>query len=341
MIALITASTDLITDHTTTISLLVTFFATLRLFINCTCLHQRNTSSPEIMRKSLDSSLSWTWLCLVLVGGLLGPTSCRAFIFPRASWTRPHYVLHMVDPWNEKQSVPIVFSDSQPLRINGANSTAADVSQFGKSVSLKDKQDVTGFRRRNLVVAVMAISFSLGQYAWQFTHPVTPVSLLMQMTQESSAPQVIGTNNKPTLVDFWAPWCENCRVMAPTLRALHDDYKDQINFVTINADATDRNPWPLINAFGVDAIPHLALVNAQGDVETALIGIVPKSILSADLDVLLRNAGLDCPPTTAGSNMNSLESSTALMCTDRKELPYKMLDAFQGKPEQRRVRFDK
>ncbi|GAX25342.1 hypothetical protein FisN_5Lh435 [Fistulifera solaris] len=209
------------------------------------------------------------------------------------------------------------------------------------SVSRNDKPNVTQFRQRNLVVAIMAIALAIGQYAWQFTHPVTPVSLLMQMTQESSAPQIIGTNNKPTLVDFWAPWCENCRIMAPTLRALHEEYKDQINFVTINADATDRNPWPLINAFGVDAIPHLALVNAQGDVETALIGLVPKSILSADLDVLLRNAALNCPPSATSSSMeSSLESTTSLMCTERKELPYQMLDAFQGRPEQRRVRFD-
>ena len=292
------------------------------------------------MRKSLNFSQSRAWLRHIVVGGFLYSTSCHAFIFSRVIWTRPHHVLHMVDPWNDKQSVPIIFGDSQPLRINGANTTATDISQFGKSVSLKDKPDVTKFRQRNLVVAVMAISLALSQYAWQFTHPVTPVSLLMRMTQESSVPQVIGTNNKPTLVDFWAPWCENCRIMAPTLRALHDEYKDQINFVTINADATDRNPWPLINAFGVDAIPHLALVNAQGDVETALIGIVPKSILSADLDVMLRNSGLDCPPATASSNTQSLESSTALMCTERKELPYQMLDAFQGKPEQRRVRFD-
>lgn len=238
----------------------------------------------------------------------------------------------MVDPWNEKQSVPIIIGE--PMRItDSTNSTATDMSQlFGTSVSLKDKPDLAQFRQRNLVVAVMAVVLACGQYAWQFTHPVTPISLLLQMTRESSAPQIIGTNRKPTLVDFWAPWCDNCQVMAPTLRALHDEYKDQINFVTVNAEATDRDPWPLIRAFGVDAIPHLALVNAQGDVETALIGIVPKSVLSADLDVLLGNAGLDCP--------TPLESSTALMCRDRQQLPYRMLDVFQGKAEQRRVHFD-
>lgn len=78
-------------------------------------------------------------------------------------------------------------------------------------------------------------------------------------------------------------------------------------------------------------------MNAQGDVETALIGIVPKSVVSADLDVLLRNA--DCTLTARG-NVESLESSSALLCSERRELPYQMLDVFQGKPEQRRVRFD-
>lgn len=205
---------------------------------------------------SFHSSPSRLWL--LLLSWFLCCALCRAFLFPQTISPRPNVGLHMVpvDPWNEKQLfVPTIFEDNQPLRVNGANST----SQFGTSVSLKNKPDISQFRKRNLVVAVLAVLLAVGQYTWQFTHPVTPVSLLVQMTKESSAPQVIGTNQKPTLVDFWAPWCDNCQVMAPTLRALHDEYKDQVNFVTINADAADQ--WPLIQAFGVDAIPHLALVN--------------------------------------------------------------------------------
>ena len=70
--------------------------------------------------------------------------------------------------------------------------------------------------------------------------------------------------------------------MAPTLYQVEGAYKDKVNFVMVNGDA--REAWPLIEAFGVDAIPHMALVSSEGDVETALIGPIPKRILEADLD---------------------------------------------------------
>ena len=77
-------------------------------------------------------------------------------------------------------------------------------------------------------------------------------------------------------------WCENCKLMAPTLLQIEEEYKDKVNFVMVNGDK--RDAWPLIEAFGVDAIPHLALVSSEGDVETALIGPIPKRVLRADLD---------------------------------------------------------
>ena len=149
----------------------------------------------------------------------------------------------------------------------------------------------------------------------------------------------------PVLVDFWAPWCGNCKTMAPTLQALEKDYQGKVNFVMINGN--ERQAWPMIEAFGVDAIPHLALVSAQGDVETALVGIVPKHVLAADLDVLLQNAA--APPcevssvAALASDGVAGPSSGTLLCTEsssKKALPYQMLDTFAGRPEQRRLHFD-
>lgn len=70
--------------------------------------------------------------------------------------------------------------------------------------------------------------------------------------------------------------------MAPTLYQVEEEYKDRVNFVMVDGDK--RESWPLIEAFGVDAIPHMALVSSEGEVETALIGPIPKRILEADLD---------------------------------------------------------
>jgi thioredoxin-like negative regulator of GroEL len=98
---------------------------------------------------------------------------------------------------------------------------------------------------------------------------------------------------------------------------LEEEYKDQVNFVMVNGDRSEA--WPLIERFGVDAIPHLALISAEGDVETALIGPVPKRVLEADLNALISNANAQ---------------------NKKVDLPYQMLDAFSERPGQRRVHFD-
>merc|ERR1712232_333448 len=155
--------------------------------------------------------------------------------------------------------------------------------------------------------------------------------------QDNSAPlSVIGHNGKPTVVDFWAPWCDNCKSWAPTLQSVEQDYADKVNFVMVNGD--EGKNWPLITRFGVDAIPHLALVSADGDVETALIGPVPKSVLSADLEVLLKNAAT-LPSATCSENQ---ETDQQKICTPKNknmQLPYTMFDAFQNRPDLRNVSY--
>ena len=103
--------------------------------------------------------------------------------------------------------------------------------------------------------------------------------------------------------------------MAPTLFQIEESYKDKVNFVMVNGDNPEN--WPLIEALGVDAIPHLAMVEADGTVDTALIGAVPKEWVSRDIDVLLENA--------------SKEKETP-----KRELPYRMLDVFVNRPENRK-----
>jgi thiol-disulfide isomerase/thioredoxin len=79
--------------------------------------------------------------------------------------------------------------------------------------------------------------------------------------------------------------------MAPTLYQVEESYRDQVNFVMVNGD--DPHNWRMIERLGVDAIPHLALLEADGTVDTALIGPVPKEWLTKDLDVLIENAKID------------------------------------------------
>jgi len=128
------------------------------------------------------------------------------------------------------------------------------------------------------------------------------------------------------VVEFWAPWCENCRASAPTLYSIESEYKGRVNFVHVDANHNDEATWRIINQFGVDAIPHLAMVDSDGDVQTALIGPIPRSVLRSDLDVMIENSKL--PVNHDG------------IIENRKELPYTMYDAFQNSPEHRNIHFN-
>lgn len=206
---------------------------------------------------------------------------------------------------SESSSAPPMFAEAAPKQSTTAAPAISDVEL------LKQR------RTRNLGVAILSIALAVGNYAYQWTHPVTPIQLLVNMERSSSPLADIGKNSKPTVIDFWAPWCENCRYMAPTLFQIEESYKDKVNFVMVNGD--DPNNWPLIEALGVDAIPHLALVESDGTVDTALIGTVPKEWLSRDIDVLLSNAN--------GPNGE----------TTKQSLPYQMLDVFVNRPEARKI----
>jgi thiol-disulfide isomerase/thioredoxin len=174
-------------------------------------------------------------------------------------------------------------------------------------------------RQRNLAVALLSIVLAFSNYFWRYTHPITEVQLLYSMQQSSAPISSIGTNGKPSVVDVWAPWCENCKFAAPTLHQVEEEYKDKVNFVMINGDEERARPY--LETLRVDAIPHLALVAADGTIETTLIGPTPRSVLKEDLDVLLENA-----------QKTSLQS--------QKPLPYVMLDLFENAPDQRKVHFD-
>lgn len=177
-------------------------------------------------------------------------------------------------------------------------------------------------RLRNVIIAVSSFAFAIINYCWQLTHPVTALSILVSMENNSAPLTSVGNNGKPTVIDFWAPWCSNCKVAAPTLQAVEKQYGDRVNFIMVNGD--DGRNWPLIQLFGVDAIPHLALLSEEGDVETALIGPMSRNVLRADIDALLtkrENCGEAAP-----------------VCHE--ELPYKMYDAFSNR-ESRRINFQR
>lgn len=71
---------------------------------------------------------------------------------------------------------------------------------------LSDVEMLKQRRIRNIGVAILSVALAVGNYAYQWTHPATPIQLLANMERTSAPLSDVGKNSKPTVIDFWAPW---------------------------------------------------------------------------------------------------------------------------------------
>jgi thioredoxin 1 len=86
----------------------------------------------------------------------------------------------------------------------------------------------------------------------------------------------------PVLVDFWAPWCGPCKMIAPVLEEIAQEYEGKAKIVKINIDDNQNTPAQ----FGVRSIPTLILFKNGQEVEK-IIGAQGKDKLTALIDSAL------------------------------------------------------
>jgi thioredoxin 1 len=87
--------------------------------------------------------------------------------------------------------------------------------------------------------------------------------------------------DKPTLVDFWAPWCGPCRIVAPHLEELNAE-RDDLQVVKLNVD---DNPATAAK-YGIMSIPTLILFK-NGQVAKQVVGALPKARLQQEIEPAL------------------------------------------------------
>jgi thioredoxin 1 len=96
---------------------------------------------------------------------------------------------------------------------------------------------------------------------------------------DSTFKQEVLDSDLPVLVDFWAPWCGPCRMVAPVVDEISEQYEGKVKVVKVN---TDENP-SVASQFGIRSIPTLMIFKGGQRVDM-VVGAVPKTTLATTLE---------------------------------------------------------
>jgi len=83
--------------------------------------------------------------------------------------------------------------------------------------------------------------------------------------------EILKSESRPVLVDFWAEWCAPCRLLSPIFERLAEKYSDKVVFAKVNVDDCPD----IAEEYGIMAIPTLILFTSGVEVER-IVGLVPE-----------------------------------------------------------------
>lgn len=104
------------------------------------------------------------------------------------------------------------------------------------------------------------------------------LAIMRGMAKESINYQEAINNQKPTVLEFYADWCNTCQGMSSIMNSLEQEYADKINLVMLNID--DPQWQKVIKQYQVTGVPQFTFLDANKQTIDTLIGRVPKQIMA-------------------------------------------------------------
>mgnify|MGYP000197292549 CR=1 FL=1 len=104
---------------------------------------------------------------------------------------------------------------------------------------------------------------------------------IMEVEDNSFETEVL-QSDKPVLVDFWAPWCGPCKMIAPIIQEIADEYTDKARICKLDTDEARDSAME----FGISAIPTIILFK-DGQVHKKWVGLTSKKDLTEAIDEFL------------------------------------------------------
>jgi thioredoxin 1 len=131
--------------------------------------------------------------------------------------------------------------------------------------------------KKIILLAILIIASSI------FMFGQAPTTNEIVLT-DANFDKLVLNSNKVVMVDFWATWCGPCRMLAPTVSELADDYEGKILVGKLDVDKNKV----ISSRYNIRSIPTI-LFFKNGKLVDQQIGVVPKSVLEAKIEKLIKN----------------------------------------------------
>ena len=140
-----------------------------------------------------------------------------------------------------------------------------------------------------LLLSIVTVVISPFNFSPAFHSSLTNLATLKTMARNSLPYEVAIANGKPSLLEFYADWCQTCQSLSTTLEELQQKYGESVNFIMLNIDEPQWHKQ--IQTYRVTGVPQLTFLRGNQEIVETLIGKVPEVVIDDILGEMVNELG--------------------------------------------------